>query len=267
MVRGGPDTQVCRHFAHLGSGCSHESIVHRVAKMRVAWALEVARDGGEAIRVRRSCSEHGCGGSWTSDFRPAASSVVAVEHRLPNARVVDVAVLKGGHIQAAVEIYHTHPVDDGKARALEGVPLAEIRASAAVDDPFNWEPTSRLTRKRPCPRCVEEGYHGRRRSDAEWNAWNAEKCSLARSGPLGRSSARFAATMKARLRDARDRRNRAARERGRRRWRACVSPRWAERTSTGGVRFNFGQRILVGEAQIGLDGGIVRLAWTVPQPE
>jgi len=203
VVRGGPDTQVCRHFAHLGSGCSHESIVHRVAKMRVAWALEVARDGGEAIRVRRSCSEH-CGGSWTSDFRPAASSVVAVEHRLPNARVVDVAVLKGGHIQAAVEIYHTHPVDDGKARALEGVPLAEVRASAAVDDPFNWEPTSRLTRKRPCPRCVEEGNPVRRncreklRRLAEW--------------------------------DARDRRDRAARERGGlRRWR--------------------------------------RLAWTVPQPE
>ena len=36
---------------------------------------------------------------------------------------------------------------------------------------------------------------------------------------------------------------------------SCVSPRWAERTSTGGVRFNFGQRILVGQAQIGLDGG------------
>jgi len=222
MVRGGPDTQVCRHFAHLGSGCSHESIVHRVAKMRVAWALEVARDGGEAIRVRRSCSEHGCGGSWTSDFRPAASSVVAVEHRLPNARVVDVAVLKGGHIQAAVEIYHTHPVDDGKARALEGVPLAEVRASAAVDDPFNWEPTSRLTRKRPCPRCVEEGYHGRRRSDAEWNA-----------------------EMKARLRDARDRRDRAARERGRRRWRLCAAASSAARCSR----------------RVG------RLAWTVPQPE
>jgi hypothetical protein len=154
-VRGGPGTQVQRHFAHPpDSFCAPETIPHKAAKRQIVLTLRRwLRGEGPAVEVQSVCPEPRCGRSFLPRFNPRADQV-AEEHRLPSGRVADVAVLRDGTPIAIVEIFATHAVDDQKAVDLGGLPCAELDAEAALKSPLLWDPNPNRRRHPRCPDCA-----------------------------------------------------------------------------------------------------------------
>lgn len=155
-LRGGPETKVRRHFAHRADApCSQETIQHQAAKALVAQVTgDFLAGHGPAVQVHRTCTYKHCAAPWARSFTPKADRVV-IEHRLSSGRVADVAVLNGETVVAIVEIHVTNAVDDEKAKAIAGVPCAELEADQVLADPLNWHPKPERARPLPCPTCVD----------------------------------------------------------------------------------------------------------------
>jgi len=62
-----------------------------------------------------------------------------LEYRLPNGFVVDLALVVGSEVQAAVEIRVTHAVDTTKAENL-AIPFVELDGNEVVANPLVWKP-------------------------------------------------------------------------------------------------------------------------------
>lgn len=118
-----------RHFHHRGGprACAAESVSHLVAKELIARAIMDWKDGGEPPKIVRRCASEGCARGCTQEM-PRKVLRAELERKLPNGRVVDVALVGPGDLCiAAVEVLQTHAVDDDKAREL-GVPWLEVSA-------------------------------------------------------------------------------------------------------------------------------------------
>jgi hypothetical protein len=124
-----------RHFHHRGGAigsCTPESVVHLTAKLLIVAAVEAWRAGGDAPLFVRRCATDGCE-ARVRQAMPAKVRHAVPEHRLPTGRVVDVALLGAGDLViAAVEVRHTHEVDDEKAREM-GAPWIEVEASQVCE--------------------------------------------------------------------------------------------------------------------------------------
>ncbi len=118
-----------RHFHHATAVCSEETALHTGAKELVVQAIAEWRAGGSPPVISRGCAESGCD-ARTRQAVPKKVLGAVAEHRLKTGHVVDVAFLgPGGLPIAAVEIRHTHAVDEVKAFEL-GMPWIEVDAAA-----------------------------------------------------------------------------------------------------------------------------------------
>lgn len=127
-----------RHFHHRAAACSAEGAVHLAAKLLVAQAVDDFVQGGPAPEIVRRCAAEGCD-ALCRQALPRKVRAAALEHRLPSGRVVDVALLASAERGAlplpvaAVEIVHTHALDEEKARAM-AVPWLEVDAAQICAD-------------------------------------------------------------------------------------------------------------------------------------
>ena len=153
-VRGGPYTQVQRHFEHRADvPCSQDAILHKAAKGVVAQVLREALAKSEPlIHVHRQCCRAECGKEWTAPFQPKADEV-RLDHRLAGGRVVDVGVLSGERVRAVVEVRSGGAGDEGKADREKGVPTAVLDADEVLRDPYRWRPAAERARPLACPSC------------------------------------------------------------------------------------------------------------------
>jgi hypothetical protein len=122
-----------RHFHHRAgaSSCSTESIAHLSAKRLVVQAVEAWLAGErDAPTVVRRCAHAECAASAEQRLPKKVE-----EHRLPTGHVADVALLaRAGEIAvAAIEILHSHAVDERKAFEL-GIPWIEVDAAQVCAD-------------------------------------------------------------------------------------------------------------------------------------
>ena len=122
--------EVTPHIRHRsGSECSNgggpESEAHMLGKKRVV----------EVLRQQHHIDIIGCKNHWTKTQWEVPSWVVAVDEvRHSSGRVPDVALINDqGEIVAAIEVYHSHRVDDAKAAsyAQSGIPWVEVTAEIA----------------------------------------------------------------------------------------------------------------------------------------
>lgn len=118
-----------RHFHHATAACSEETALHIGAKELVVQAIAEWRAGAAAPVIVRACAEVGCD-ARTRQAVPKKVTGAVTEHRMKTGHVVDVAFIGPGALAiAAVEIRHTHAVDEPKALEL-GVPWIEVDAAA-----------------------------------------------------------------------------------------------------------------------------------------
>lgn len=154
------------HFAHLpdatcGAG---ESVLHASAKLLVADDLRrwVAGVGPEpTLRVR--CP--GCGGAMPpvgiGEF--CAIRGVHVERALesglrPDVLVTDTAEMRTAKLTGAIEIVHTHPIDEEKAATLarDGVWWFELQAESVLEEQARgWKVLRASRRWASCIKCLK----------------------------------------------------------------------------------------------------------------
>ncbi len=131
-----------RHFHHRASACSAESVTHLTAKLFIAEAVNEWLGGGRPVLFVRRCSHDSCDAQCRQAI-PAKVGGVGLEHMLPSGHVVDVALLSklpklSGSSPlpvlpvAAIEVHHTHAVDDEKAMEM-GIPWIEVDARQACE--------------------------------------------------------------------------------------------------------------------------------------
>ena len=137
-------TEVTPHFAHrAGSACAltnPETAAHFNAKMHMAAMLSAC----SVVRVLGRCPR---GHSHALEWDLPVGRSVEVE-RAVGSRRPDVLVTVGGAPCLAVEVLHTHAVDDEKAADLDAtvVDWFEVRAV----DALAWNGASRLATTRVC---------------------------------------------------------------------------------------------------------------------
>lgn len=150
MIRVGDVLQP--HGAHRPeSSCSAsgETFAHLLVKQVLADHL---RAGGE-LYYRKPCT---CG---SCDNRPYAAFLPQqeVSEELPvlvgqDHFVLDVGLQEGGYVVSAIEVLHTHRVDDRKWNALkaQGLDVIEVATSDVIDDGYNviWKPGLELKVRR-----------------------------------------------------------------------------------------------------------------------
>lgn len=136
---------VSRHFAHrpdvdVDRPCSSESVQHKIAKRRIVEAVEAwLRGSAPAPVVVHRCKV--CGEETVR--RPLPGWIVgAQEECVVGAYRLDVALLDSEGPRLAVEILHSHAVDEGKAAELAecGFRWCELKATDVLADPLAWEP-------------------------------------------------------------------------------------------------------------------------------
>ena len=101
------------HFAHHpGGSCTEETVTHKTAKLLVQRAIRSWKAGaGPAPEIERACMI--CGDHSPQALPPKVTDAV-LEHRLPEGFVVDVGLMAGNEVVAAVEILVSHQVDGRK---------------------------------------------------------------------------------------------------------------------------------------------------------
>lgn len=170
------------HFAHLpGSACAAgESIIHRTAKLLVADDLRKWIEGtGSEPTLRVRCP--GCGQAMPpagiGEF--GAIRGVHVERALasglrPDVMVTDTPDVRTAKSTGAIEIMHSHPVDEEKAALLarDNVWWFELQAESVLEEQARGWRVLRASRRWPsCSRCLgrrEKDVTARERETREW---------------------------------------------------------------------------------------------------
>lgn len=141
-----------RHFAHAPTyACYPETVVHETAKQLIAQVvIDWATRGGPRPTVEKRCKM--CFRSFDENLGRIDGA--AVEHRLADGLVADVALMRESRAVAVVEVLVSHAVDVDKARRLT-MPWLEVRGEDVVADPLRWKPVaSGNVRPLICERCT-----------------------------------------------------------------------------------------------------------------
>lgn len=141
------------HFAHKPNDiCSQETIVHKTAKELVQRAIADWKAGEAATpTVQRKCQI--CEVTVIQAL-PDKVEAAALEMRLPDGFIADVALLVDNLPVAAIEILVTHAVGEEKATRL-CVPFIEIDGYEVLKSPTVWTPMTDHFRPLTCPKCVQ----------------------------------------------------------------------------------------------------------------
>lgn len=152
-----------KHFAHLGeSPCAPETVLHAIAKRRVAEAIQAWRLGTCPVpQIKRKCT---C--CHQPHLQPLPDKVLSasLEYRLPSGRVADVALLGDNGPVAVIEIYVTHLVPQEKSGNLD-VPWVELNGDEVVANPMMWKPRTDGFNPYTCGYCKTQRIRRERASE------------------------------------------------------------------------------------------------------
>ncbi|MGF1836890.1 competence protein CoiA family protein [Photobacterium sanguinicancri] len=139
-----------KHLSHpSSSGCSIESIQHKVAKLLINSAIVNNSNGNKTILIQNSCKC--CSKLFNSEI-PSKTFSAAKEEVKVSDYVCDVVGYRGEDIALAVEIYNTHKVSKSKAAELP-VRWIELRAEDVISDNYQWKPIQGHLKAAFCPGC------------------------------------------------------------------------------------------------------------------
>lgn len=127
--------KIVTHFAHQKSSeCSQESIEHKTAKKLIVQAIS----SGYPIYLMTRCIGGKC---RSKNVRIEVSKVLlrAEEEVSVDQYRVDVLGYDGKGPRVAIEIKHTHKVDDEKGGSLN-IPWIELSSEDVLKDPYHWVP-------------------------------------------------------------------------------------------------------------------------------
>lgn len=133
------------HFAHYTTPEScrlvGEGWVHVAAKQAVfATVMECVEVGQPQIRLLHAC-EVCAAEKW--QMLPPRVHEARLECQLTSGRILDIGLFDvEGCLLAGIEIRHSHAVDHGKARDLQGTPWIELSAVDALQCPETWRPVA-----------------------------------------------------------------------------------------------------------------------------
>lgn len=139
------------HFTHKASDtCSQEAIIHQAAKLLVQRAVHEWKSGKNGCpTLQRTCQV--CD---TAISQPLPEKVdgAALEYRLPDGSIADIALLVNEVAQATVEIKVGHEVDRIKASKLS-VPFVELDGYEIISNPTVWKPVTDNFKPVTCDEC------------------------------------------------------------------------------------------------------------------
>ena len=140
------------HFAHKsGSKCSGETIMHQLAKLRIADAIANWKMGKtEAPKIGVTCQH-----DWCNEIKwmpmPEKVSKAVLEHPIGEYRI-DVALMNVEIPIAAIEVKVSHSVDKTKEKELP-IPFIEVQADAIIDDPTALISIRDTLKRHACDKC------------------------------------------------------------------------------------------------------------------
>lgn len=172
------------HFAHCPHApwveCSEESLLHKTAKALICQTLNAAIHGrGAPPVVVRACLR--CRVEDVTPMPATRFEAAREEVAVASGHVVDVALMEGGAVAAAIEVFATHAVDPDKQAALGKIdlPWCEVEAEAIVEEPHVWRPIA-SSRDHHCAKCAVEMQAEQAALERERKERAAKKASLAR---------------------------------------------------------------------------------------
>ncbi|HEM8715204.1 TPA: competence CoiA-like family protein [Enterobacter hormaechei] len=124
-----------KHFSHRNdSKCDPESVYHKLAKFLICYAIDENSKGNKKVKMVSKC--HGCAKAHEKVIMPCIFSHALEEVPIDKYRCDVVAYLNNGN-KVAIEVYHTHKVDDDKKEHLP-IPWIELKSETIIEDPFLW---------------------------------------------------------------------------------------------------------------------------------
>nr|WP_249541327.1 competence protein CoiA family protein [Escherichia coli] len=106
-----------KHFSHRNdSKCDPESVYHKLAKFLICYAIDENSKGLKKIEVVSKC--HGCEKDHKKIIKPCIFSNAKEEVPIDKYRCDIVAYLNNGN-KVAIEIFHTHEIDEKKRKTYQ----------------------------------------------------------------------------------------------------------------------------------------------------
>jgi len=140
------------HFSHKPNGeCSSETVAHATAKLLIFQTIESWERGvGRSPAFERRCKI--CN-DVVEQLMPKKVDSALMEYRLPNGRIVDIALMAEAglmaqaKVMAAIEVFQTHKTDN------PGIPFVEVKAVDVLSDPLRLRPIRDEFHPIMCKRC------------------------------------------------------------------------------------------------------------------
>ncbi|EII5450411.1 competence CoiA-like family protein [Salmonella enterica] len=124
-----------KHFSHRNdSKCDPESVYHKLAKFLICYAIDEKKV-----------------------IMPCFFSHALEEVPIDKYRCDVVAYLNNGN-KVAIEVYHTHKVDDDKKEHLP-IPWIELKSETIIEDPFLWICDDFKFKLTFCSDCIQHFKH------------------------------------------------------------------------------------------------------------
>lgn len=141
-----------KHFAHMvNTQCSGESIIHKTAKMLIAQAISEQADATKKRTLNLQCTCKCCNSEFVKQL-PHGTFTSSHEEKSVGNYICDLVAQKEGQDVLAIEIFHTHKVDNIKAKNLS-LHWIELSAESVLNNPYYWQPTQVNLKVTVCEKC------------------------------------------------------------------------------------------------------------------
>ncbi len=139
------------HYSHNNNtNCSNETILHKIAKGLIIQAIkEFKKEKGSQPEIKRNCLI--CDSELMQKLPEKVTHAVE-EIRLKSGFIVDIGLYNEDTLEAAIEIYVTHRVDQEKMGCIE-IPWIELNAKDLISDKITWIPIYDNFKSFVCKEC------------------------------------------------------------------------------------------------------------------
>jgi hypothetical protein len=139
-----------KHFSHVPNNkCNPETIIHLLAKKLIVKAIQDNAEGKSIISMNLKCSK--CSKDFIKEIPKLTFSKAAAEVPI-SGFICDAIAYRDKKEALAIEIFHTHRVDDHKGEYLQ-IPWVEFNADEIIEDPFFWNPINSMLQPIFCNKC------------------------------------------------------------------------------------------------------------------
>ncbi|HBZ6168958.1 TPA: hypothetical protein ML354_001633 [Salmonella enterica] len=141
-----------KHFAHRAdTECDPESVEHKIGKILIEKAIIDNAYHDKSIILVKNCLC--CYRKKSIEIRPGYF-IGCEQEKHVGSYVCDVLAATFDNKEIAIEVFHTHKVDEDKAIGLP-VQWFELDVESIFENPYHWSPENGKYKPYICPECIK----------------------------------------------------------------------------------------------------------------